>query len=48
VLIILTAARTENEPLGPINSLQLGLLLIGAGVVAYFLGDRFRKGKNAS
>ncbi len=48
VLLVLTAARTENEPLGPINSLQLGLLLIAAGVVAYFIGDRFRKGKSAS
>ncbi|HWC98605.1 MAG TPA: APC family permease [Candidatus Sulfopaludibacter sp.] len=42
-LLALTAARTENEPLGPINSLQLGVILIGAGVVAYFIGDRFRK-----
>jgi len=48
VLLVFTAARTENEPLGPINSLQLGLLLIAAGVVAYFLGDHFRKGKPAS
>lgn len=48
VLLILTAARTENEPLGPINSLELGLILIAAGVVAYFLGDRFRKGKRVS
>jgi amino acid transporter len=47
-LLILTAARTQNEPLGPINSLQLGLILIAAGVVAYFIGDRFRKGKIAS
>jgi len=42
-LLALTAARTENEPLGPITSLQLGLILIGAGVVAYFIGDFFRK-----
>ncbi|MDR3701458.1 MAG: APC family permease [Candidatus Sulfopaludibacter sp.] len=48
VLLVFTAARTENEPLGPINSLQLGLLLIAAGVVAYFIGDRFRKGKSVS
>lgn len=40
LLLILTAARTENEPLGPINSLELGLLLMAAGVVAYFLGRR--------
>ena len=48
LLLVFAAARTENEPLGPINSLQLGLLLIAAGVVAYFLGDRFRKGKSAA
>ncbi len=48
LLLAFTAARTENEPLGPINSLQLGLLLIAAGVVAYFLGDLLRKGKRAS
>lgn len=48
MLLILTAARTENEPLGPINALELGLFLIAAGVVAYFLGDRFRKAKSIS
>jgi amino acid transporter len=42
-LLAFTAARTENEPLGPITSLELGLILIGAGVVAYFIGDFFRK-----
>lgn len=48
LLLVFTAVRTQNEPLGPINSLQLGLLLIGAGVVAYFIGDRFRKAKSVS
>jgi amino acid transporter len=48
VLLCFTAARTQNEPLGPITSLQLGLVLIAAGVVAYFIGDRFRKAKSSS
>ena len=45
VLLVLTAVRNEAEPVGPINALEFGALLIAAGVVAYFLGDRFRKGK---
>jgi amino acid transporter len=47
-LLILAYLRTENAPLGPFSSRQLGLLLIAAGVVAYILGDRFRKAKPTS
>jgi len=42
-LLVLTAIRTQAEPVGPLNALQLGAILIGGGVVAYFLGDRIRK-----
>jgi amino acid transporter len=35
-LLVLTAMRTQAEPMGPINALQLGGLLIALGVVAYF------------
>ena len=42
-LLVLTAVRTEAEPVGPINALGLGGVLIGCGVVAYFIGERIRK-----
>ncbi|SPE41818.1 Amino acid permease-associated region [Candidatus Sulfopaludibacter sp. SbA3] len=48
ILLILTAARTENQPLGPINALELSLILIAAGVVAYFIGAHVRKAKTTS
>ncbi len=37
ILLILTALRTQIEPVGPINALELGALLIAAGTGAYFL-----------
>ena len=43
VLMLLTVVRNEAEPVGPINALQLGGILIASGVVAYFVGDRIRK-----
>ena len=42
-LLVLAAVRNHAEPIGPINALELGVLLIAAGVVAYFLGDQTRK-----
>jgi amino acid transporter len=39
-LLVLTVVRNQAEPLGPINALQLGGILIGLGVVAYFLRAR--------
>jgi amino acid transporter len=42
-LLVLTVIRTEAEPVGPINALELGCILIACGVVAYFVGDRIRK-----
>jgi len=44
-LLALTAIRTKAEPLGAgsFNALELGAILIGCGVVAYFLGVYIRK-----
>jgi len=42
-LLILTAVRNDIEPVGPINALEFGAILIGLGVLAYFFGDRYRK-----
>ena len=43
ILLVLTVVRNEAEPVGPINALELGAILVGLGVVAYFVGDRIRK-----
>ena len=43
ILLVVAMARNQSEPVGPLNALQLGMLLIAAGVVAYFLGNRPRK-----
>jgi amino acid transporter len=43
-LLVLTVIRNRIEPIGPINALQFGALLIAAGVAAYFLSGRIRKG----
>jgi hypothetical protein len=40
VLLVLTVIRNDAEPIGPINALQFGALLVGAGVVSYFLSER--------
>ncbi|HKA01621.1 MAG TPA: APC family permease [Candidatus Solibacter sp.] len=42
VLLILAVVRNKAEPVGPINALQLGVLLILLGVVSYFVNTRFR------
>jgi amino acid transporter len=44
-LLALTATRTRAEPIGTggFNALELGAILIGCGVVAYFIGERIRK-----
>jgi amino acid transporter len=43
VLMVLAAVRNGVEPVGPINALELGAILVAVGVVVYFLGERFRK-----
>jgi amino acid transporter len=43
LLLILAAVRNYSEPVGPMNALEFGGILIAAGVVAYFLGDQTRK-----
>ena len=42
-LMVLAAVRNGAEPVGPINALQLGAILMAAGVVVYFLGERIRR-----
>jgi amino acid transporter len=42
-LMLLTAVRNHAEPVGPINALQFGGILMALGVVAYFVGGLFRK-----
>jgi amino acid transporter len=42
VLLILAVVRNKAEPVGPINALQLGVILIALGVVSYLLSTRFR------
>jgi amino acid transporter len=42
VLLVLAVVRNKAEPVGPINALQLGAILIALGVVSYFLSTRFR------
>ena len=43
VLLIAAVVRNKAEPVGPINALQLGGLLVAFGVVSYFLSTRFRR-----
>jgi amino acid transporter len=42
LLLMAAVVRNKNEPLGPINALELGAILIVCGVVSYFLSTRFR------
>ena len=42
-LMVLAAVRNHAEPVGPINALQFGGILMALGVVAYFVGGLFRK-----
>jgi amino acid transporter len=41
-LLILAVIRNEAEPVGPINALQLGCLIVLAGVGCYFVAERVR------
>jgi len=42
-LLVLTVVRNQAEPVGPINALQLGAILIGLGVIVWFVGERILK-----
>lgn len=42
-LLVLAVVRNRAEPVGPINALELGAILIGLGVVAYFLSKHDRR-----
>jgi amino acid transporter len=42
ILLVLTAIRNKIEPVGPINALELGALLVAAGVAVYYLSPRSR------
>jgi amino acid transporter len=39
-LLVLTAVRSDIEPVGPINALELGAILIALGVAVYFAARR--------
>jgi amino acid transporter len=43
VLLVLAVVRNKAEPVGPINALQLGAILIALGVLAYFLSKHDRR-----
>jgi amino acid transporter len=47
-LLVLTVIRNDAEPVGPINALQFGAILIALGVVFYFFSNRFRKAGRSS
>jgi amino acid transporter len=46
-LLILAVMRNEVEPVGPINALQLGGIIIAAGVLCWFVAER-TNARNAS
>ena len=41
-LLVLTVIRNDAEPVGPINALEFGAILVVLGVVFYFFSNRFR------
>jgi amino acid transporter len=43
ILLIAAVVRNQAEPIGPFNALQFGGLLIGLGVLAYFLSHHDRR-----
>jgi amino acid transporter len=43
VLLVLTVIRNHAEALGPMSALEFGALLVGLGIVTYFMGQRWRK-----
>jgi amino acid transporter len=45
-LLILAVIRNDAEPVGPINALQLGCLIVVAGVGCYFVAGRTPARKN--
>jgi amino acid transporter len=42
-LLVLTVVRNQAEPVGPINALEFGVLLIALGFVAWWGGNRLRR-----
>jgi hypothetical protein len=42
-LLVLTVIRNDAEPVGPINALEFGAILIALGIVCYFFSNRFRR-----
>jgi amino acid transporter len=42
-LLVLTVARSRAEPVGPINALQLGVVLIAIGIAIYWAAPRRAK-----
>jgi amino acid transporter len=47
-LLVLTVARNEAEPVGPLNALEFGAILILAGFAAYYAGRRKRSNRKLS
>jgi amino acid transporter len=43
VLLVAAVVRNKAEPVGPIDALQLGAILIAVGVLAYFLSKHDRR-----
>lgn len=43
VLLVLAVVRNQVEPVGPINALELGALLVAAGVLVYWLSAPGRR-----
>jgi len=41
ILLVLTGVRNKVEPVGPINALELGGILVALGVLVYFAQRRF-------
>jgi len=41
-LLVVAALRNDAEPVGPLNALQFGAILILSGILIYFLGKRIR------
>jgi amino acid transporter len=42
-LLVLAAVRNGDESVGPVNGLWVAALVAALGVVAYFVGERYRK-----
>jgi amino acid transporter len=46
LLLVAAVLRNKAEPIGPLNALQVGAILIALGVVSYFFSTRFRSSKS--